>query len=49
MDSDILKGMTNKSPKATDASTRLPPKNIDSDAVRSGVASSPKTLGPRTA
>lgn len=46
---DILKGMKNRSPSSNDASTRLPGKNIDSDATRSKTASTPKTLGPRTA
>lgn len=46
---DILKGLKNKSPSATDASTRLPGKNIDKDALRSGTAKTPKTLGPRNA
>lgn len=46
---DMLKGLKNRSPSSTDASTRLPGKNIDKDAVRSGVAKTPKTLGPRNA
>lgn len=46
---NLLQGMKNRSPSATDASTRLPAKNIDKDAVRSSVAKTPRTLGPRNA
>lgn len=48
-DTNLHKGMTNRSAKASDASTRLPGKNIDQDATRSGVAKTPRTLGPRNA
>jgi hypothetical protein len=48
-DTNLHKGMTNRSPKATDASTRLPGKNIDSDATRGSTAKTPRTLGPRNA
>ena len=39
------------SPSATDASTRLPTKSstVNNDTTRSGVAKTPKTLGPRCA
>lgn len=49
MDGNLLKGLTRKNPSASDASTRLPGKNIDQDATRSSTAPTPKTLGPRTA
>lgn len=49
MQGDLLKGLSRKNPSASDKSTSLPGKNIDSDAVRSGVAPTPKTLGPRSA
>lgn len=42
-------GLKNRSPKACDASTSLPGKSIDKDSVRSKVAATPRTLGPRTA
>lgn len=47
--SDMHKGMWNKSPKASDASTKLGGKNIDQDATRSGVGSKVRVLGPRNA
>lgn len=46
---DMLKGLKNRSPSATDASTRAPAKNIDKDATRSSTAPTPRTLGPRNA
>lgn len=49
MDTNLLKGMTNKSPPDKDKSTHWPAANINSDAVRSSTAKTPKTLGPRTA
>ncbi len=43
-------GLKNQSPSASDASTKLPKgPSVNSDATRSGVAATPKTLGPRTA
>lgn len=46
----MLDGLTNKSPKATDSSTKPPSSgSVNDDATRSGVAPTPKTLGPRTA
>jgi hypothetical protein len=47
-ETDLLKGLKNRSPSSSDASTKLPPKNIDSDATRSKVAHG-HTLGPRNA
>lgn len=44
----MLKGMTNKSPSATDASTKPKGGSVDSDATRTSVASG-HTLGPRNA
>lgn len=43
-------GMTNRSPKASDASTKpQSSRSVNDEATRSGVAKTPKTLGPRTA
>lgn len=42
-------GMTNRSPSATDKSTTPKGSSVDADATRTGVAPTPKTLGPRTA
>lgn len=49
MESNLLKGLKNKSPSSSDASTKLPGKNIDSDSTRGSTAPTPRTLGPRTA
>ena len=49
MDTDLHKGLKNRSPSPSDASMKLPGKNIDSDAIRSATAKTPATLGPRTA
>lgn len=49
MDTDLHKGLKNRSPSPSDSSTKLPGKNIDSDALRSGTAKTPPTLGPRNA
>jgi hypothetical protein len=49
MNGKMNKGMRNCSPSATDASTKLPGKNIDKDSTRSGVAKQPRQLGPRSA
>lgn len=47
---DLLKGLTNSSPSATDKSTQLPKSpSVNNEAVRTSVASQPKTLGPRCA
>lgn len=46
---NLHEGMKNRSPASYDKSMALPGKSIDKDPVRSGVASTPKTLGPRTA
>lgn len=46
----LMKGLTNSAPKATDKSTTLPKgPSVDQGAVRSSVAPTPKTLGPREA
>lgn len=43
-------GMTNRSPKAEDSSTKLPTgPSVNQDATRSSTAPTPKSLGPRTA
>lgn len=46
---NMHEGMKNKSPKACDASMKLPGKSIDKDAMRSKTAPTPRTLGPRDA
>ncbi len=48
-DTNLHAGLKNRSPSATDKSTKLPGKNIDQDATRSSTAKTPGTLGPRTA
>lgn len=46
----IHKGLTDKGPKQCDASTTFPKvASVNHDAVRTHVAKTPKTLGPRTA
>lgn len=45
----LLAGLKNKSPSCYDASMKAPGMGINKDATRSGVAKTPKTLGPRTA
>lgn len=45
----MTEGMSNKSPKAVDESMRPPSGSVDSDTTRSGVAPTPRTLGPREA
>lgn len=49
MESNLHKGLTNRSPKACDKSMSLPGKSIDNDSVRTAVAPNQKTLGPRDA
>lgn len=47
---DLLKGLTNDSPSASDKSTKLPKgSSVNQDATRTGTAPSPKSLGPRAA
>ena len=41
-------GMKNRSPMASDASTKPHPEGINNDPLRTSVAPSPRTLGPRT-
>jgi hypothetical protein len=45
----MLKGLKNKSPRDGDKSMRMGSASVNSDAVRSGVAKTPKTMGPREA
>ena len=46
----LLKGLTNDSPSASDASTKLPKgPSVNEDAVRTGTAPTQPTLGPRCA
>lgn len=45
----LLDGLKNMSPPARDASFKAPAGRVDDSPVRSGVAKTPKTLGPRTA
>lgn len=49
MDGNLLKGLSRKNPKASDKSTSLPGNNINSDSTRTKTATTPPTLGPRTA
>lgn len=49
MDTDLKKGLKNRSPAAVDASMKLPSKNIDKDSTRGKVAPNPNPLGPREA
>ncbi len=47
---DILKGLTDNSPSASDKSTTLPKgPSVNEDATRSGTAPTQPTLGPRCA
>jgi hypothetical protein len=46
----LMEGLKNHSPSAEDASTRLPKgPSVNADATRSKPATTPPTLGPRTA
>jgi len=45
----LHQGLKNRSPSCTDKSMTPPSGKVNSDPVRSGVAKTPKTLGPRTA
>jgi hypothetical protein len=51
MKSGVLKeGLSNSSPKACDASTKLPTKtSVNSDATRTSVAKATNNIGPREA
>lgn len=42
-------GMSRKSPASVDASMKPVGGKVDADAIRSGTAPTPKTLGPRDA
>lgn len=46
---DLLKGLQNRSPSASDASTKCKGGSVNSEATREGTAKTPGTLGPRTA
>jgi hypothetical protein len=46
---NLMEGLTKKAASSSDASTKLPGKNIDSDSTRSATAKTPPSLGPRTA
>jgi hypothetical protein len=47
--SNLLKGLTNKSPSAEDSSMRLGKESVNSEATRSETAPAQPTIGPRTA
>ena len=47
---NMLKGLTRKSPPGVDSSMKpMTKRSVDEDAMRSGVAPTPRTLGPRDA
>jgi hypothetical protein len=47
---NMLKGLSNRSPPASDSSTRLPSgKGVDSEATRSEIAPNLPVQGPRSA
>ena len=45
----MLKGLSNKSPPATDSSMKLGKESENSEATRSETAPQPATIGPRCA
>lgn len=45
----LLKGLTRKNPRPSDASTTAKGGSVNSDAIRTSTASTPRTLGPRDA
>ncbi len=45
----MLKGLSNKSPPATDSSMKLGKESVNSEATRSETAPQPATIGPRCA
>ena len=45
----MLKGLTNKSPPASDSSTRPPSGSVNSETTRKEVAPGQPTIGPRCA
>lgn len=45
----LTEGLKNTSPARNDASMKPPSGRVDDSPTRSSVASTPKTLGPRTA
>lgn len=46
---NLKDGLKNRSPKASDASTKYSGGSVNNDTTRSSVAPTPKSLGPRTA
>lgn len=46
---DLKAGMTDRSPKASDASMKCKGGSVNSDSTRTGTAPTPKSLGPREA
>jgi len=46
---DLKKGLVNRSPEASDASTKLKGGDLNANAIRTSVAPTPKSLGPRQA
>lgn len=47
--SNLLKGLSNRSPEACDSSMRLGKESVNSEATRSETAQAQPTIGPRTA
>ena len=45
----MLKGLSNKSPPATDSSMKLGKESVNCEATRSETAPQPATIGPRCA
>jgi hypothetical protein len=45
----MLKGLSNKSPPASDSSMKLGKESVNSEATRSEASSPPTTIGPRCA
>lgn len=46
---NLKEGLTNRSPSASDASTTCKGGSVNDEPTRKGTASTPGTLGPRTA
>ena len=47
--SNLLKGLTNRSPEACDSSMKLGKESVNSEATRKETAPAQATIGPRTA
>lgn len=45
----LKKGLSNHSPKACDASTKMPKTSVNADATRKSVAKATNNIGPREA